>query len=501
MAYIYQILNNLNPFYGLMSISAAILANSFFGLSTSKGLKKLSVVFSVTGIAAAAFLLIYSYVSNGIFSTMVIAFEGLHLMEAVLLLFISLNILILLTEYKIKEHNFIQIIIIFLFSTVSVLFLVLSRNFLAIFVALALFTLANFQLISGIQGRKNPIYVIKFFLNSSLSVLFLFIGFSFLYGATDFKNLQQVMESGALANPFLAISLIFIVASAFSYMFFYPLHGNYIKLIKHSDKPVLPLVLFYFLPAGLIMVLKFRALIYHFMSGSGIIFSSAILFLAAVCILGPAIAALSTKSLKRIISYTYLSFMGLAVLGFGLLSEGILDLEGLNWLVLFNLFNLVVCFLPAWLIISKLDDSIYSLKGLVSQNKYIGINLIIVLLSWMGIAGTSGFLLRYRILGPYFEQIRDGGFFRLSWIKISSFSITSIAFLMIAAVTLRLMIAMLKKKDKAAAPFFGIGYNIYISFFTILILFLGILGLFNIIGLSIFPWLDITRLDFLTLPS
>ncbi|MGM0365647.1 MAG: proton-conducting transporter membrane subunit [Actinomycetota bacterium] len=503
MAFLNYIINNINPVYGIASIAAAVLVNAFFGLSSKSILKIISIAVSIIAVGTAVFLITYSFLTKGIFSTMLVSFESIHLAEMLILLFISLNMLVFISISKFKEPDFIKIIIIFMFSLASALFLIISRNFLAIFVTLSVFVLANFQLVSGIQGKENPVSVIKFFLNSLLSLLFLLLGFSFLYAATDFKNLNQVMEAGLLENSFYPISLLFIAGAVFLYMFFYPLHGNYIKLARYGSNPVLPILWFYFLPAGLLLLLKFRTIMFYLITDGNSYLSGAILFLAAACTIGPAIGALSTRSLKRVMAFTYLAFMGLAVLGFGLVSEGLLAIEGLQWLVLFNLINLVLCFMPVWLIVSKLEDSIDSLKGIMAGNKYLGINLFIIFLCWLGMAGTSGFLVRYNILKQYLPSIRGGTFFAMAELDIAYFFIAALSFISLIAVTVRLMAAMLgKPADRAAAlPDFSKGYSVYVTFFTLIILALGILGLFNIFGFSILPGLDITRLDFLVPPS
>ncbi len=502
MAFLDYIINNLNPIYAIICIGAAIFVNIFFGLSSKHGLKKFSIAISVLAIVMAIYFVIYSFLAKGIFTTIIFAFEARHLIEIVLMLFIGLNVLIFLSADRIKEENFIKILIIFLFSLASVLLLILSRNFLAIFIALTLFILSNFQLISGIQGNKSPVYVIKFFFNSLLSLLFLFLGFSFLYAATDFKNLQQIMESGALGNPFYPISLVFIMASIYFYLFLYPFHGSYLKLIKNSYGPVAPLILFYFLPAGLILILKFRPILFYFISNGNQAISYFMIFLAALCTIGPAVGALSTTSLKRIIAFTYLSFMGLSILVISLASGEMINFIEMKWLILFNLLNLVIGFMPVWLIISKLEDSLESLKGFLASNKYVGVNLIIIFLSWLGMAGTSGFLLRHNFLQPYYSFIRGGTLFGLPPTTITVFFIAVLAFLFQAAITIKMIKPMFgKPSESARIPMLGTSYNIYITFFTIIILILGILGLFNIFGLSIFPGLDITGIDFVAFQS
>jgi len=323
-----------------------------------------------------------------------------------------------------------------------------------------------------------------------------------MYAATDFKNLQQIMESGALENAFYPISLVFIAASVFLYMFLYPMHGNFLKLAKHSENPVLPFVLFYFLPAGLILILKFRTIIFHFMAQGSSSLAGVVLGFAGLSVLGPAIGALSTTSLKRVMGFAFLSFMGLVPLAFSLIPGEMLNMNDLMWIILFSLINLVVCFMPVWLITARLKDTMGSLKGLVYTNQYVGINLIIALLGWMGMLGTSGFLLRYNMIKPFYQSIIEGRLWTLNPVHIVGLFVLVLSFLLIMAIAVKLIVVVVSRPaNPAAKPFFGLAYRGYITVFTIILVALGILGLFQIFGLPIFPGFDLTRLDFLALPS
>ena len=196
---------NFNSTYAVAVIGIAIIINIFLAFLPGPGLKSYHSI-SLAGILASGFLVIYSFIQRGVFTSMVVAFGAIHLSEIMLVLFISLNLLIFLSLDHYKQDNFTKMIIIFLFSLASLLFLILSRNFLAILVAWSLFVLGNFQLVSGAGGKSESPYIIRFFLSSLFSLLLMLVGFSYLYSVTDFKNLQQILESGSAFSPFYAIS-------------------------------------------------------------------------------------------------------------------------------------------------------------------------------------------------------------------------------------------------------------------------------------------------------
>jgi len=158
--------------------------------------------------------------------------------------------------------------------------------------------------------------------------------------------------------------------------------------------------------------------------------------------------------------------------------------------------------MPVWLITARLKDTMGSLKGLVYTNQYVGINLIIALLGWMGMLGTSGFLLRYNMIKPFYQSIIEGRLWTLNPVHIVGLFVLVLSFLLIMAIAVKLIVVVVSRPaNPAAKPFFGLAYRGYITVFTIILVALGILGLFQIFGLPIFPGFDLTRLDFLALPS
>ncbi|MDD3776084.1 MAG: hypothetical protein PHN32_00555 [Actinomycetota bacterium] len=492
---------NFNSTYAVAVIGIAIIINIFFGLSARPWAKKLSIGISLAGILASGFLVIYSFIQRGVFTSMVVAFGAIHLSEIMLVLFISLNLLIFLSLDHYKQDNFTKMIIIFLFSLASLLFLILSRNFLAILVAWSLFVLGNFQLVSGAGGKSESPYIIRFFLSSLFSLLLMLVGFSYLYSVTDFKNLQQILESGSAFSPFYAISFILIMGSLLIFMSFYPLHGQYLKLVKRTSSMASAFIWFYYLPAGFIILLKFREVIYYYLSQNTVL-PTVILALGALCTLGPAIGALSTKSIKRILGFLFLSFMGLSLLGFSLLSAGLIDQGRLEWLILANILNLVLCLIPVWAIFFRLPDTLDSLTGFISRNTYLGVNLVIIMLGWLGMAGTFGYLLRHHMVGPLVNSIAGGHIGQLPLYSIIALAATAAAFLLIAANTVRLLVFMFRKKQGSIRNnvYYHHAYYVYITLFTLMILAMGIWGLLELAGLIPATSISINNPGFLKPP-
>lgn len=502
MAFLEYLRANLNFIYAVIAIGIAIVVNTFFGLSKKQEIKKLSLAVALMGMGASIFFTIYSFITRGVSTSMVLSFGSIHLAEMLLILFIALNLLVFLSLGQYNQDDFTKIIIIFLFGLASLLVLVLSRNFLAILVAWSLFVLSNFLLITGGSGEKESTYILKFFLNSVFALLLMLIGFSFLYSVTDFKNLQQVLESGSPDNPFYGISFLFIMFSVFIFMCAYPLHGNYLKLVKRTNSMVTSVIWLFYLPAGFIILLKFREVAYYFLTEYNVL-PPVLLAIAAICILGPAIGAFSTRSLKRILGFNYLTFIGLALLGFSLFSAGMVEGSRLEWMILANILNMVICIIPVWVIFSRLPDSVDSLKGFMRGYTYLGINMFIVMLSWLGMAGTPGYMLRHFMLAPLAQYIREGNTGLLSGLDIATLAVVCVAFLLIAANMVRLWVFMFSgSKDKAGPNvYYHRAYHVYVTLFTLLVLALGIWGLLELTGVISASGISVINPGFLRPPS
>ncbi|MHB1376717.1 MAG: hypothetical protein ACYCXB_04730, partial [Candidatus Humimicrobiaceae bacterium] len=245
--------------------------------------------------------------------------------------------------------------------------------------------------------------------------------------------------------------------------------------------------LFYF-PAGIMALLKFIPIISilnkNSKAGSYIIYMLlATVFLSSI---GSGLAGLKTKSIKKAVSY----FFSLIITGYFinmiLLISGFIKEDRLNWLNIFYLLFISVCFLPVAFIFSHIEkatkkDSISELVSLIYKDKLIGIVYLISLLSLIGIPGFFGWTLKkyyFDVIVNIFNNGLNGLLNIQGWLI---FIILIVYFAFFTAICLRFIIIAFMKQNREAGE--GINFKapkvfyILICFFAVLIIFLGIIGL------------------------
>jgi hypothetical protein len=164
-------------------------------------------------------------------------------------------------------------------------------------------------------------------------------------------------------------------------------------------------------------------------------------------------------------------------------SAGIISSLSMKWLNMANVFLLIFSFIPLYGIFSRIEkhtgsDSFSAVRGLARSNVYIGINLIIIIMSW---SVTALYILPF---SNYFNGGADIlGMGKINIILLALISITS-AFLMVNI--FRLIINFLRRpaKEISGRIIFPRFYYIYITFFTLAILIVAIKCLMEISGID-----------------
>ena len=176
MDFLIDISGKINPLQGVIVLSFAIFISSFFVMSERQAVKKFIIALFSVSLILAFYLNIYSFVSAGNFSNVLLSFENLQMIEISIIIFCALNLIFFISTYCRDNRHFIKILSIFLFSTISAVFFVLARNFILMFVALVIFILVIFQLMTVLNSKTDRIkpYIIGFFLRPVLTVILFF---------------------------------------------------------------------------------------------------------------------------------------------------------------------------------------------------------------------------------------------------------------------------------------------------------------------------------------
>ncbi|MCL4418123.1 MAG: hypothetical protein M1365_15800 [Actinobacteria bacterium] len=526
-----EIINNilavLNQPYSIVILFGALFVSLFFGLSKRTGFKIFIIIIAALSLIAAFVVNIHNFKSSGPFSSFLFNLGTLQVIEICIVLFVALNILIFISFNNINKSHFIKIIIIFLFSVCSLVLLSLSSNFIMIFVSFAALTISIFQLLAVLNSIDLRSYLVRFFLMSALAVIILFVSFSVFYGSTDFKNFIQIFGSDSLmASPLLAIGIIMFSAGTYLYLFIFPFQSAYLKMVRRCEQSSMLIIWFLYFPAGIFIFMKINKILFYFIEKNSFYLTAVFIFIALVCILGGNIGAIKTKSIRRILAFIFLSFLGISILSYAMIGSGLETKDRVEWFFMSNIILLVLNYFPIYSVIASIEkskktsssdnDSLENLRGFARVNKYVGVNFIIILFSFLGLIGTAGFINRYFYILPFFKLI---SFLPEKTVTTSnmvfSILITSaavIAFVFLAINISRLIIVTLAKPkttNDTVKDFSGAGtnsipeniingriqftkfYYIYITAFSLIIITAGVIGLLEILNINFGPALFI----------
>ncbi len=479
MDFLINIGNRLYPLGSAAVLAGSMLISIFFGLSGRKATKKAIAIISAISMAAAFYFNIYGYLARGDFSNFLLDFNLLHVILTGTILFCALNLLLDISIYKMGSDNFIKLIIILLFATIVLVFLIISSNFIMIFISFSLFTLAVFQLLTGLNPRVKETgeHLSRFSLTALLSLILLFFGFSILFSGTDITNIRQFLEPGNMPGSLIAFSAVVFAAAIYLYFFIFPFQGPYLKLVRRIDHTSLSVIWFFYFPAGIFILFKFSGLFYFFLEKNGH-FASVILFaLSFLAMTAANVGAIRTSSLRRILAFLFLFFMAVFLLGGAVFSSGIAGRTEVEWLNLFVLLLLVLGYLPVYgtaaiLEMQKGTDTIKNFRGLLKSNTYISINLIFIFLSWLVIAGG---------VIPFMLYGNNGTVFGPGVLKTSSFLAVMALIAFLALNIFRVIIELFRKQEEHKVEkkvIFPKYFYIYITIFTLILIGITVAGLF-----------------------
>lgn len=513
------------PFYSIAVIFFVILISLFFALSKRKELKIFMIFLSAASIIVALFLNIFTFLKSGIYTSFLFSFGFLEAIEISIMLFSVLNLLIFISIYNFEKNHFIKLLIMLLFTASLVCFLALSNNFIMTFVSFGIFTAVIFQLVSSLNNDilmiKNDL--IRFFLTAAVSLIIIFAGFSFIYGTANLNDFKQVMESDNISSALVAIGIFLISIGIYFYLFIFPFQNTYLKTIKKSEHSTPVIVWFLYIPAGFFLFFKMNNLLFYFITKNQPYLSIAFIAAAMVCILGGNVGAIKTTSLRRIFAFLFMAIIGFSILSYAMFGLGLIAKNRVAWLSVFNLILLMMTYFPVYGIIADIEkrsntDAFNNLKGLSIKNKYLGINLTIILISFCGMIGTFGYLTKFYYFESFIRYLKgeiniSSGLANLILLFLI-LAVVIIGTVFILANVIRIIIQLFKSREnpedyemrihesEVMQPelqskkvqknnfTFARFYYFYVTIYTVIIIIVGIFGILEIFnaGISFIPF-------------
>lgn len=303
------------------------------------------------------------------------------------------------TYLKVKQIYEFEILILFMLVFLGILFVIMSYDFITIFISLELQTLCFYILIATSKINKTLEASIKYYILGSFSTALLILGISFIYLATGMTNLKDLSDYFLIFDDFqslglIKIGLILVCCAFFFKLSLAPFHFWLIDVFDGSLRLIL--VIFANLSKLSILILFYKLYLSCFIKVSvdWINFFSLIILLSWFF---GSVGGLTAKKLNRLLAYSSVTHMG-----FFLFAVLLNNFYGLFIYFIFYSFNLFFLFVSLMSIIQEPTlKEVYNLSQVLyfkKINYILTIALTVSLLSVAGIPPLAGFFGKFFII-------------------------------------------------------------------------------------------------------
>jgi len=263
--------------------------------------------------------------------------------------------------------------------------------------------------------------------------------------------------------------------------------------MKRSDSVARAVIWFLYFPAGILVLLKISVLYNYFLEKNNVFLSAIFIVATFICLIAGNTGAIKTKSIRRIMSFLYLSFTGLFLLNISMFSTGIISIVSMNWFNFMDISLMMASFMPLYLVFSNIEkntaaDHIDSIRGLGRLNKYIGVNLVIIFLSWAGII---------YYVKPFLKYFNIKDFLHMGALNLIMFAIVLAALVFFFLNIFRIIFQIFKRPavESAQKIVFSRFLYAYTTFYSFIIIIAAVLCFLRIINIDI-PFLNFEIIDF-----
>jgi len=400
---------NLFPEIYLTTIAVFLLVYGvIFSTIKSKNYPILLVNISwltLLALVYSIFLLINNPVTNALLMYNTLIIDDFALFIKVLILLSSFFSIYMAINYTQQETiNAFESVLLILFSTISMLFLVSSADFISMYLAVELQSLC-FYVIAAIKRNSefSTEAGLKYFILGAFSSGLLLFGCSLIYGftgLTNFAELAKIFTGGTqeillttsslpvceLGMVFLMVGFLFKIAAAPFHMW---------SPDVYEGAPTSITAFFMITPKAALLAVFLRIFIESFYEFF-IPWQTLLIVSSIASLIIGSLAALSQTKIKRLLAFSSIGHVGYLLAGFACGTiEGIQAL--LIYLVVYIVMNINIF---AFLLCSIRRDSSYStprikyitdLSYLAKTNPILAITFTITMFSMAGIPPLAGF--------------------------------------------------------------------------------------------------------------
>jgi NADH-quinone oxidoreductase subunit N len=360
-----------------------------------------------------------------------------------------------------REEYFIILFV----ATLGASVLVISNHFISFFLGLETLSISLYVLISYLKYRAYCIEAgVKFLVIASIATSFLLFGMALIYAATGTMSFKEISVSpGASGDslPLLLIGIGMMLAGIGFKLALVPFHMWTPDVYQGAPAPISAFIATISKGAVLAIFLRFFNDIHGSQNNALVTIISAV---AILSMFTGNLLALKQTNFKRLLAYS-----SIAHLGYLLITLIAGTSTGVQAAV-FYLVSYIITTLGAFGIISIFSicehdsENIDDLRGLFWKNPWIAFVLTLTLLSLAGIPLTAGFIGKFYLA---LAGLKSG-----LWILVLSLIINSVISLYYY---LRVIKIMFTPSEKENLPVISLTAYLVLTFFALVILFLGIL--------------------------
>ncbi|HVP23503.1 MAG TPA: NADH-quinone oxidoreductase subunit N [Conexivisphaerales archaeon] len=333
---------------------------------------------------------IWSYPSN------LLSFDGISFIFCVTVILVSMMVAISSSTMLDDDSNKPVYYSLLLFATLGMVLVSSTADLIFLLVSWELMTVPSFLLVAlKKRDPKANEAAVKFFLAAALSSALILYGISLFYGVSGSTSLYVLQSSlaslPASSSPVILLATSFLLGGFAVKMALAPFHFWLPDTLEGAHPPVAALLAAGSKKAGFAAALRvvvFLVLASRFVS-VGPSWQIALAIMAAVTMTWGNLAALTQKSLPRLLAYSSIAQAGYIMIGLAVqgTAGAVFGLLGLLLHVLFHAVMKGSAFISLRNIGSSMDD----LAGLYKKAPLMALSFVVSLFALAGLPPLNGF--------------------------------------------------------------------------------------------------------------
>ncbi|SMB93920.1 NADH dehydrogenase subunit N [Desulfonispora thiosulfatigenes DSM 11270] len=421
---------------------------------------------SVFGLLVITFILYKMIgVDDSVFNGMLIIDPFGTYFKILIVLSSALTIL-LGTEYitKFVNENYGEFCFLTLFATLGMMILVSAGDFITLYVALELMTLAFIILVGfGKNIFRSSEAGIKYLLLSALSSAILLYGLTLVYGVTKTTFIHNIVHyalSEGISNPAVLLGMVFILTGFLFKVSAVPFHMWTPDVYEGAPTPITALLSVASKGAA------FGVFIRVFLHGFTIhapLWMPIIITIAVITILLGNFVAIPQTNIKRLLAFSGVAQAGYILLGLVAYSTfGVASILFYTMMYVFSnmgAFGVILAFSQA-----GGGDEISDYNGMWKRSPFLAAVMLMSLLSLAGIPPLIGFVGKFKL----FTAIIAAGYMWLAFLAIGM-SMVSVYYYLLVAKAMYLNDPKPENDTKIKVPF-GMQASLFIIMILTLVL-------------------------------